>query len=109
MMAASDVGSSPLLIATIAGLAGVFGGGTLVALFRVNADKNRVVIDASQGAVVVQSGVIKDLRGELTRMQEEVHNLRDKDAKKAKQLNSCADEIRALHNELNALRNQLGR
>ena len=109
MMAASDVGSSPLLIASIAGLAGVFGGGTLVALFRFNADKNRVVIDASQGAVVVQSGVIKDLRGELTRTQQEIHDLREKDAKKAKQLDACADEIRALHNELNALRTQLGR
>lgn len=54
---------------------GLLSGGlvtAVVALFRVNADRGKVVIETAQGAVIVQTGVMDELRKELHRLQEAV-------------------------------------
>ncbi len=60
-----------LVTAGAAVLVGLFSGGTLVALFRVSADRGKVVIEAAQGAVIVQTGVIEALQDELNRLKAE--------------------------------------
>lgn len=43
----------------------LFGGGGLAALLRLRGETSRIVVDAAQGAVVVQSSVIADLRTQI--------------------------------------------
>lgn len=57
------------LVVAILGSGGF--GGALVALLKMPSDRNRVVVDAAQGAVVVQSNVITSLREELDRQKKE--------------------------------------
>jgi len=52
-------------------------------------EANKLVIDAAQGAVVVQSGVIKDLREELARQDEKMNEL-------AKAHQACEDKYDTL-------------
>lgn len=67
--AASIAGT--LVTAVVTLLVGLFGGGTIVALLRVQADRGKVVIEAAQGAVIVQTGVIEALQEELNRIRAE--------------------------------------
>jgi hypothetical protein len=53
------------------GIVGVFGGGTLVALFKVGADRSQILVKAAEGAVVVQSGVLDELREEIHRVKQD--------------------------------------
>ncbi len=83
LFAAPASSQSPLIAAVVTGLFGLFGGGALVALLRVNVDRHKIVVQAAQGAVIVQSGVIDDLTDELARVKadgeqcrREVHELR---------------------------------
>ena len=66
---AADALNSPVITAAVAAIIGLFGGGGLVALLRMPADRGKVVIDAAQGAVVVQSGVIDALQEEIARLR----------------------------------------
>jgi cell division protein FtsL len=93
-----------VLIAVITALSGLFVGGGLAALFRINADRNKVVVDASQGAVIVQTGVIVSLQGELLRVQKELHNLRDRSAEN---LAACTKHISDLRSEIDVLKAQV--
>lgn len=69
MMQAADPAISGTLVTAVATLlVGLFGG-TLVALLRVTADRGKVVIEAAQGAVIVQTGVIEALQEELSRLK----------------------------------------
>ena len=86
--------NSPLLIAVVAGLLGIFGGGTVVALFRVNADKQRVIVDAAQGAVIVQTGVIDNLRDELHRVQALLTNMQSENRALQQRMARLEREIR---------------
>ena len=67
----SDVSIVQIIIA----LAGIFAGGGLVALFKVGPQRKHIVVNAAEGAVVVQSGVLKDLREEISRLQGQVTSL----------------------------------
>lgn len=74
---------SPLLVGAVTGILGVFGGGTIISLFRLPSDKNRVVIETAQGAVILQGGVLESLHAEIARlnlrvegMEEEISQLR---------------------------------
>ena len=55
-------------------LAVIFGGGGIVsgaiALWKVPSDKNKVVVDTSQGAVVVLKGVLDELKLENKRLRD---------------------------------------
>ncbi len=69
--AAGEAITGTLVTAAVTLMVGVFGGGSVVALFRVGADRGKVVIEAAQGAVIVQTGVIEALQEELNRLKEE--------------------------------------
>lgn len=75
-LAADATINSTLITAVVTCALGIFGGGGLVALLKVNADKGKIVIEASQGAVVVQTSVIHDLQAELQRVKGELADLR---------------------------------
>ncbi len=91
---------SPVVIAIITGIFGVFGGGALAALFRVNVDRHKIVIQAAQGAVIVQSGVIEDLDNELHRVRDELREVRGQAA-------DCQKEVAKLHRENRELRGRI--
>ncbi len=59
----------------ITAIAGIFGGGTLIALLKIRPESARISVDAAQGAVVVQSTVIASLREELTDLRQMVQEL----------------------------------
>lgn len=75
-LAADGAITSTLVTAAVTLLVGLFGGGTVVALMRVNVDKDKIVIDAAQGAVVVQTSVITALQAEVARLRAEGVELR---------------------------------
>jgi hypothetical protein len=86
VIAATGIGNSPLFLALITGVLGVFGGGTIIALLKVPADKHRIVVDAAQGAVIVQSGVIETLNTELTRVREQLAEVLGREAVREKRI-----------------------
>lgn len=59
---------SPLVVGAVTAVLGIFGGGTLVSLLKLPGDKERVVIEAAQGAVVLQTGVLESLHAEIARL-----------------------------------------
>lgn len=79
MITAADTPTitSPWVTLVVTVIAGACSGGGIVAAFRVKADRGKVVIETAQGAVIVQTGVMEELRKELTRLQSEIAELRD--------------------------------
>jgi uncharacterized protein involved in exopolysaccharide biosynthesis len=75
ILAGEALGSNPLLITLVAGILGLFSGGALVALLRIKVDKEKIVVEAAQGAVVIQTNVIDNLNEELTRVRLELHSM----------------------------------
>jgi hypothetical protein len=69
MTLADPVITSAAVTTAVTLLVGLFGGGTVVALLRIGPDRNKVVIEAAQGAVIVQTSVIDDLQEELARVK----------------------------------------
>lgn len=66
---------SPLVVGAVTTILGLFGGGTIVSLFKLPGERNQVVIAAAQGAVVIQSGLLVELRNELDRALEKIDAL----------------------------------
>ncbi|HEY2455583.1 MAG TPA: hypothetical protein VGI71_23810 [Scandinavium sp.] len=72
-----DSGLPPGWIPYIVGvIIAIFGGGGLAALIRARPEGSKIVVDAAQGAVIVQSGVITDLRHQLRDAQDQIDELR---------------------------------
>jgi precorrin isomerase len=94
MILATGIGDSPLFLAVIGGMFGVFSGGSLVALVRVKADKHRIVVDAAQGAVIVQSGVIESLNAELARVRTELAEVSAANRRNERRVTRLEQEIR---------------
>jgi hypothetical protein len=63
--------NSPVLYVVVSVIVGVAGGGGLAQLIRVSSDRSRVMVDAAQGAVIVQTSVITDLREEIQRLRQD--------------------------------------
>lgn len=59
----------------IAAIVGIFGGGGIAALLKARPEGSKILVDAAQGAVIVQSSVMNDLREEIARLvsQNEKH------------------------------------
>lgn len=61
-----------LLVTLIVGLLGAGGiAGAIVALLKVRPEAGQIVVDAAKGAVVIQSGVLEELRQERVADREE--------------------------------------
>lgn len=71
-LAAASAVTSPWFTALAALIVGVGGGGGIAALIKLRPERGRIVIDAAQGAVVVQATVIDDLQEELGRVKAEL-------------------------------------
>lgn len=59
----------------------VFGGGliaAIVALYKVKPEAGQIVVTAAQGALLVQTGVIENLKKEVQRLNDEVNGLKTK-------------------------------
>jgi chromosome segregation ATPase len=76
----------------------IFGGGGLVALLRLGAERSNIVVTAAQGAVIVQSGVIDDLQDQLADLRAGLAEVRQR-AEAAEQ-RAAAAEARARAAEL---------
>lgn len=89
---------TPIIIAVASG--GLFGG--LALYIKARPEAGRITIDAAQGAVVVQSGVIKDLRDENTRLQGRIEALEAEMARFSElhtRISHLEEENRRLHQE----------
>jgi chromosome segregation ATPase len=72
--------------------------GAILAIFKLSPERQSIFITTAQGAVVVQAGVIDDLR-------EEIQSLRIR-------VDACANfevEIRSLHRELEKVQDKLAK
>lgn len=63
------------ILAIIFGAGGAIGG--LVTLLRLRSDTARTTVSAAEGAVIIQSTVIDNLRDERARLREENEELRE--------------------------------
>ena len=77
MTAASVAGQAtswlPVVVALIVA---VLGGGGIVALIKAKPERSLISVNAAQGAVIVQSGVIDSLRADLEAARGEIRELR---------------------------------
>jgi chromosome segregation ATPase len=69
-----DVTTTNIIIAIVSVLGGGGLVGAIVTAFKLKPEKNRLVVDAAEGAVIVQTGVIKSLHDELSRVRQEAKN-----------------------------------
>ena len=76
LAAAPPVVTSTWFTALVALIVGAGGTGGVAAFLKIRPERGRIVIDAAQGAVIVQSGVLADLRAELDRVRGQVEQLR---------------------------------
>lgn len=60
----------------VAAVLAILTGGGLVAFFRARPEGSKILVDAAQGAVIVQTSVITELRGELEQRGKEIDELR---------------------------------
>src|SRR6266700_1104570 len=67
-------GALPYIVGAI--LAAAFGGGGYAVLRNAGREGSKIIVDAAQGAVIVQSGVIKDLNDQLKDQREQIRELR---------------------------------
>jgi predicted RNase H-like nuclease (RuvC/YqgF family) len=60
-------------------ISSVFGGSIvagIVALYKVKPEAGQIVVTAAQGALIVQTGVIDNLKKEVQRLNDEIENLK---------------------------------
>jgi hypothetical protein len=78
MIFASNVAGDPQnwLPTAIGLVVAILGGGGVAALIRAKPEGSKILIDAAAGVVVVQTGVISDLRKQLEEARAEIDELR---------------------------------
>lgn len=60
----------------IAVIVGIFGGGGIAALLKARPEGSKILVDAAQGAVVIQSSVLESLQAHIVRQDAEIAELR---------------------------------
>lgn len=102
--------SQEAVVAIVIALAG---GGlvtALVAMRRVGAEKQSIIVDAAQGAVIVQQGVIDSLQDQLDRAKQELGIIHETLAEVEARLEECEDARDGFRREIRRLEmDQLGR
>lgn len=83
------------VVIAVLGSGGLIGG--IVALMRVRPESGRMIVEAAEGAVVVQSGVITELRTDLAEVREEAEREREDCNRK---LAACGERIDRLEERL---------
>lgn len=89
------------VVALIGGIALLAGGGGVVAWRRLGKEGPKIIVEAAQGAVIVQSGVIDDLQDGLDRARSEIKELRAQ-LSEADRLRSRVRELEHREEELTA-------
>lgn len=60
-------------VTIILAVIGLFGSGSIIAFMRLRKEGPKIVVEAAEGAVVVQSSVIKDLRTQIDDLRKELN------------------------------------
>ncbi len=97
----------PVLIAVI-GTGGL--AGAIVAFVKVKPEANQIAVSASQGALIVQTGVIETLREENDQLRERLEDLESKVAMMGdlrEKIQSLEDKNRELERENKRLRSRV--
>jgi TolA-binding protein len=92
----------PYLVGVIVALGG---GGGVAALLRSRPEGSKILVDAAQGAVIVQSSVIEQLRSELDTAQRQISELRAD----MTELGKLRAQVRELEHDNEMLRAENGR
>jgi cell division protein FtsB len=81
----------------------LLGSGAVVAFFRARPEGSKIIVDAAQGAVIVQGNVMADLRKQLDDSAQEIRELRSI----AREVDDLRGHVRRLEhdNEVLAARN----
>lgn len=87
-----EAGSIVTLVGLVLGGGGIAAG--VVALIKVRPEAGQVVVTAAQGALVVQSGVIDELKEELVRVHGELNRERDKSNRYYQRLETLERDVR---------------
>lgn len=98
---------------TIAGVAGVvgaiFGSGGLYAYFKLGPERGQITVNAAEGAVIVHSGVLKDINEQYKAIKDELSQVK-MEAETAEQAHmNCRQEIGEFKVQLKFLQRDLDR
>jgi DNA repair exonuclease SbcCD ATPase subunit len=95
---------------TIRAIILVIGSGGLILAFvawrKVGPERQSIIVDAAQGAVVVQQGVIEALEDELERQRQETVSLRAAYTDLDERLKACEEVRHKVERELRVLEHQ---
>ena len=98
--------SSELVIGLLVALLGAGGvTGAVVALFKARPEAGQISVSAAQGAVIVQTGVIEELRQARVDDRAEVERLREQLKTERDRGDRCEDQIDQLRGHLQELGN----
>lgn len=86
-----------ILVSALGGLAALIAAG--VAWRKVLPEKDSIVVNAAQGALIVQSGVLEDLRAELERTSGRIDELEGKLTETRKESSALRETIRGLEQD----------
>lgn len=100
ILAASSLSELAPYIVALTAAGGLAGG--ITALLRVRPESGKLVVEAAEGAVVVQSGVITSLREELEKLREDLDDELDRRL-------TCENRLDLIEPELEHLRAVLKR
>jgi chromosome segregation ATPase len=104
VIAAPAAGQATGWLPVVAGLiVAVLGGGGLVALIKARPERSLISVNAAQGAVIVQSGVIDSLRADLNAARAEIRELRGHMI----EIQALRDQVRGLEAENGSLRSRV--
>lgn len=104
-----DITVSPALLAAISLVSAVGGAGGIAALFKLKAEKGQITVSAAQGAVIVHSTVLKDIKQDYDRLAEELAQVRMEGVTREQEHETCKRKIAELQLSVTFLQRDLDR
>jgi chromosome segregation ATPase len=95
------------VVIAIVGTGGIIGG--LVALLKVRPETGKLIVEAAEGAVVVQAGVMRELRAEIEALRELEARASKRELDATKREQDLRRELEDLRSELDRCTSGLGR